>query len=82
MVDPVIINLWLKFQKNIKQTYGCPEFLISYVSSPLVGVYVGLSSELSIPYSFIKQSIQCVLHTQTILLGALSVGTTAYLSWK
>jgi hypothetical protein len=36
-----------------------------------IHLYVGLSSELSIPNSFIKQSTQCDLHTKTILLGAL-----------
>jgi hypothetical protein len=41
-----------------------------------------LSSELSIPNSFIKQSMKCDLHTQTILLGAFSAETITYLSLR
>ena len=51
IVDPVL-PLWLKFEKNIKQTYDCPECPLS--SS---GVYVGLPSELSTPNPFIEQSM-------------------------
>ena len=39
--------------------------LLSRISSfvSIVGVYVGLPSELSIPNSFIKHSMWCDLHT-------------------
>jgi hypothetical protein len=70
MVD-LVLHLWLKFQRNIKQRIS------SFVS--VVGVYVGLPTELSILNSFIKQSMQCDLHTKTILLGALSAETIIYL---
>jgi hypothetical protein len=51
-VDPVL-NLWMKFQRNIQHTYDCPGFT-SFVH--VVEVYVGFASELSLNNSFIKQS--------------------------
>ena len=45
----------------------------------VVGVYVGLPNELSMPNSFNKQS-RCGLHTKTMLFWVLSAGTTIFLS--
>jgi hypothetical protein len=33
MMAGPFLHLWLKFQRNIKQTYNCPGFPLSYVSS-------------------------------------------------
>lgn len=44
------LHLWLKFRRNIEN--GC-----------FVGVYVDFQSELSIPYSVIKQFLPCEEHT-------------------
>jgi hypothetical protein len=74
------IQLWLKVQRNTKQAY---QWLFRNSSfACVVGVYVELPSELSLPNSFIKQSMLCDLRTKSILLGALSAGTTTYLSWR
>ena len=41
----------------------------------------GLSVQIHIPSSSIKQFIYCVLQTNTMLLDALSAGTTINFSW-
>ena len=64
-------SFFVEIPKEDKTDNDCQGFLL--------WVYVGLSSELSIPNSCIKQSMYCDLQTKTMLLGALSVGATTYL---
>ena len=45
-------HLWLKFQRSTNQNYDCPRFPLSL---NVAGVYIGLSSKMSIPNSFIMQ---------------------------
>ena len=45
-------HLWLKFQRSTNQNYDCPRFPLTL---NVAGVYIGLSSKMSIPNSFIMQ---------------------------
>lgn len=62
------LHLWLKFRRNIEN--GC-----------FVGVYVDFQSELSIPYSVIKQFCR-VKNTLINVVLCFSCKATPCLSWK
>ena len=69
-----------KHMKNIKLI--CDLSSISSIIN-LIGIYVGLSIELSIPSSIIKHSIKSFLNTNWMLLEEFSAGTitTWYEAW-